>query len=320
MSSSPHLEAVLFKPYEAKAFRSDVKHRQKRKTPEGVYTCWEINTFQTSWSDTVPCCAPCGRFKAEKGLKSRLRKLKSNRDSGRAYQCDTFWQDSEPQRKKKHNVVSPAGNYEPVVDSERPSKRCRVSPASPLVSQETPSPVKNRTSPPARKQKSKLPATDCDEQLQSLCDDLEFRLKLSGENLAEAKKEKQTAVGNCRRLQQQYEDAQKLITNQCLLHEQLVSELKQRLEDVEELQKADASYVERLEADANMEHLAVPQNVEPKGPSCVANSNRCRERTVTSLDQLGRRIVRLSPTGSVRGRRSPFPQHRRLYHRSGPSL
>jgi hypothetical protein len=51
--------------------RSDTKHRQKRKT-QGVYTCWEINTSNTAWSDTVPCCVPCGRFKAEKALISLI--------------------------------------------------------------------------------------------------------------------------------------------------------------------------------------------------------------------------------------------------------
>jgi hypothetical protein len=37
--SSPHINAFLFEPYEAPAFRSDVKHKKKRKTPDGVYTC-----------------------------------------------------------------------------------------------------------------------------------------------------------------------------------------------------------------------------------------------------------------------------------------
>jgi hypothetical protein len=93
--SSPPSEALLFKPHEVKAFRSDAKHRQKRKTPGGVYTCWEISgTSGTTWNDIVPCWDPCGRFKHEKDVTPRLRKLKSNRDAVRAYPCDTFWQDS----------------------------------------------------------------------------------------------------------------------------------------------------------------------------------------------------------------------------------
>jgi hypothetical protein len=114
--SSLHLEHLSYKPYEVKAFRSDAKHRQKRKTPEGVYTCWEINTSRSAWDETVPCCAPCGRFKAEKALTPRLNKLKSNRDSVRAYQCDTFWQASSD-KTETPNAVSP-GSYQPIIQSE----------------------------------------------------------------------------------------------------------------------------------------------------------------------------------------------------------
>jgi hypothetical protein len=84
--SSPHSNAFLFERYEAKAFRSDVKHKKKRKTPEGVYPCWDINTSTTAWDDRVPCCAPCGGFKAEKALKPCLGKLTSNGEASRAYQ------------------------------------------------------------------------------------------------------------------------------------------------------------------------------------------------------------------------------------------
>ena len=115
-SSPPHQQAFPFKPYEFKAFRSDAKHRKKRKTPEGIFTCWEINTLSsTTWVDTVPCCTPCGRFKAEKGITPRLSKLKSNRDPVKVYQCDTLWQDSKP--KKKNNVVAPAASYKPTKES-----------------------------------------------------------------------------------------------------------------------------------------------------------------------------------------------------------
>jgi hypothetical protein len=78
MCSSQDINAFLFEPFEAKSFRSDAKHRQKRKTPAGVYTCWEINTSTSTWNDRVPCCAPCGRFIAEKALRIRLSKLTSN--------------------------------------------------------------------------------------------------------------------------------------------------------------------------------------------------------------------------------------------------
>jgi hypothetical protein len=257
-SSPAHRQAFPFKPYVFKEFRSDAKHRQKRKTPEGVYTCWEINTSSgTTWDDTVPCCTPCGRFKAERGITPRLSKLKSNRDSVRAYQCDTFWQDSEP--RKNNNVVSPAGSYEPIVASTQPTKRRKVSPAvSPLVYQATPSPVKKRASAPAAKeQKSTLPVTDSYEPLQGFCNDLQAGLKISSDELAEAAKEKQRLVGNWRRLQQQYED-------QRLLHQQLVPELKQRLQEADDLRKADLAYVESFEAAARdtTEHLPVPQDVD----------------------------------------------------------
>jgi hypothetical protein len=272
--STPHLQASLFKPYEVRAFRSDTKHRQKRKTPEGVYTCWEINTYRTAWSDTVPCCVPCGRFKAEKGLTPRLIKLKSNRDSVRAYQCMTFWQDSDTGGTKNNNVVvsSPqGGSYELLVASERPSKRRNVSPVSPVFYEAaTPSPVKKRASaPPAKEPKSK--ATD---ELQCFCDELEVRLKISSDDLAEAEKETEQAVGDRRRLQQQYENAQQMCTDQLLLHQQLVSELKLRLQDVDDLRKADATYIESLEADANREHLPVPQNVT-EIPFCLEYITDC---------------------------------------------
>jgi hypothetical protein len=221
--SSSHLEASLFKPYEVKALRSDTKHRQKRKTPEGVYTCWEINTSHTAWSDTVPCCVPCGRFKAEKGLTPRLIKLKSNRDSVRAYQCMTFWQDSDIGT-KNNVVVSPAPgqSYELMVASERPSKRRNVSPVSPVFYETTPSPVKKRASaPPAKERNLKvnLPATADSAELQCFCDELEVRLKISSDDLAEAEKDTEKAVGNSRRLQQQYENAQQMCTDQFLLHQ-----------------------------------------------------------------------------------------------------
>jgi hypothetical protein len=110
----------------------------------------------------------------------------------RAYQCDTFWQDSEPQ--KKNNVVSPAGSYEPIVASKWPTKRRTVSsPAvSPFVYQATPSPVKKRASAPAAKeQESILPVTDSHEPLQGFCNDLQAGLKkISSDDLAEAAKEK----------------------------------------------------------------------------------------------------------------------------------
>jgi hypothetical protein len=66
-----------------------------------------------------------------------------------------------------------------------------------------------------------------------------LRLKIRSDDLVAAEKEKRRAVGNYRSLQQQYEDLQKSITDQCFLHEQLVSDLKQRLEEVEDLRKAD---------------------------------------------------------------------------------
>jgi hypothetical protein len=267
LSSTSHpLEAFQFKPYEVKAFRSDAKHRQKRKTPAGVYTCWEINTSGgTAWNDTVPCCAPCGRFKAEKGLYCRLIKLQSNRDSVRAYQCDTFWQASS-ERNSNAVTTSTPESYEPIVESERPRKERRTlePPVSPLRFQVTPSPVKNtrRSRQAIKKRKSKLPADSDGEELQSLCDDLQVRLKLSSDELAKTEKEKKQSVHNCTLLQHHCDEEKRKATDQFFLHEQLVSELKQRLLDVaasaEGLRKADASYIETLEAG----HLPIPQNVE----------------------------------------------------------
>jgi hypothetical protein len=57
---------------------------------------------------------------------------------------------------------------------------------------------------------------------------------------------------------------QRMITDQCFLHEQLVSDLKQRLQEVEALSKPDLAYLESLEAGATatMEHLPIPQDVD----------------------------------------------------------
>jgi hypothetical protein len=186
----------------------------------------------------------------------------------------TFWQDSDTGGTKNNNVVvsSPqGGSYELLVASERPSKRRNVSPVSPVFYEAaTPSPVKKRASaPPAKEPKSK--ATD---ELQCFCDELEVRLKISSDDLAEAEKETEQAVGDRRRLQQQYENAQQMCTDQLLLHQQLVSELKLRLQDVDDLRKADATYIESLEADANREHLPVPQNVT-EIPFCLEYITDC---------------------------------------------
>jgi hypothetical protein len=164
--SSLHLQAFLYKPYEDKAFHSDVKNRQKRKTPEGVYACWEINTSHTAWNDTIPCCAPCRRFKAEKVLTPCLMKLKSNRDSVRAYQCDTFWQ-AFSDKTETQNEVSP-GSFA----SEQPPKRCIV---SLLVPQIMPPSLKNICSVAAN---LSVPAQESrgsqhfNSELQSICEDL----------------------------------------------------------------------------------------------------------------------------------------------------
>ncbi len=55
-----------------------------------------------------------------------------------------------------------------------------------------------------------------------------------------------------------------LITDQCFLHDQLVSDLKQKLQEVEALSKSDLAYLESLEAGATatMEHLPIPQDVD----------------------------------------------------------
>ena len=113
--SKPHIDdAFLFEPYHAKAFRSDAKHRQKRTTQEGIYTCWEINSASSAWKDLVPCCAPCGRFKAEKAIKNRLRKLVSNQEAVKAYRCDTLW--------KQYDSANQS-NFISTQSSERPTKR-----------------------------------------------------------------------------------------------------------------------------------------------------------------------------------------------------
>jgi hypothetical protein len=82
---------------------------------------------------------------------------------------------------------------------------------------------------------------------------LQVHLKITADDLAEAEKEKQKAVGDCRRLQKHYKDAQKMCTaDQLLCHyEQVgVSKLKQRLHDVvasaEHRLKADAAYIDLL--------------------------------------------------------------------------
>jgi hypothetical protein len=111
-------------------------------------------------------------------------------------------------------------------------------------------------------------------ELQCICEKLEVHLKISSNDLAEAEKEMQQAVGNNRRLQQQYENVQQMCTDQFLLHQQLVSELKLQLQDVEDLRKADASYIESLEADANIEHLPVSRTVN-KIPFCFEYTTDC---------------------------------------------
>jgi hypothetical protein len=133
--------------------------------------------------------------------------------------------------------------------------------------------------PPAKERNSKvnLPATADSAELQCFCDELEVRLKISSDDLAEAEKDTEKAVGNSRRLQQQYENAQQMCTDQFLLHQQLVSELKLRLQDVDNLRKADASYIESLEADANMEHLPVPRTVD-KIPFCLEYITDCASK------------------------------------------
>ena len=170
--SSPHINAFLFERYEAKAFRSDsLKHKKKRKTPEGIYTCWDINTSTTAWDDRVPCCAPCGRFKAEKALKPCLSKLTSNREASSAYHCDTLW---------KHSDTPNVTNYLSTQSSERQAKRRTVSPMS--SPQETPPAINRPSLPtpgPVKKRKAK---SALELELQQVCDDLTDRLRFSDED------------------------------------------------------------------------------------------------------------------------------------------
>jgi hypothetical protein len=90
----PYVAAFPFEPYVAKQFRSDVKHPKKQKTPEGIYTYWEIKS-SSKLKNMVPWCAPCGQFNAEKAIIPRLSKLETNRDAFRAYHCDTLWKHSD---------------------------------------------------------------------------------------------------------------------------------------------------------------------------------------------------------------------------------
>jgi hypothetical protein len=250
-SSQPLENAFLFEPYEVKAFRSDSKHRQKRKTPDGVYTCWEINSSSSAWADKVTCCAPCGRFKAEKALTPRLSKLKSNREAVRAYRCDTLWKYSDTPSVSTY--VSTQSS-----DEEHPRKRRLVSPAespaaTPHQAVVTPPPdVKNK-----RKPKSK---TALDLELEQVCDDLKVRLRLKDEDLVEAQRERQVAESDWTRMQIKYKADHKSCTDQLVRHEELVVELKQRLQVAEAQQIADAAYLASLEADAARDHLPVPQN------------------------------------------------------------
>jgi hypothetical protein len=150
-------------------------------------------------------------------------------------------------------------------------KRKKVSPVSSLAYLKSPSPVHVSLSAPAKE-----PATGaCHGELQNFCNNLQLCLRIRSDDLVEARKEKRTAVGDCRSLHQQYEDLQIIITDQCFLHEQLVSDLKQRLQEVEDLHKTDLAYVESLKAGATatMEHLLVPQDVDkiPYYLQCITN-------------------------------------------------
>jgi hypothetical protein len=195
----------------------------------------------------------------------------------------TFWQHSETGKKNNAVAVSPpAGgeSYELMVSNELPTKMRNI---SPVLYQATPSPVKKRASavpPPPKERISNLnlPVTTAHSaELQCLCNDLEVCLKINSDELAKAEKEKQEAVGSSRRLQQQYENAQQMCTDQFLLHQQLVSELRQRIEEVEDLRQTDASYIDTLEADANREPLPVPRTVD-KIPFCLEYITNCASK------------------------------------------
>jgi hypothetical protein len=76
-------------------------------------------------------------------------------------------------------------------------------------------------------------------------------------------------------MQQQYNDAQLICTDQLRLQGQLVSEVKQqRLSDIEAQQTANAAYINSLESNANMEHLPLQKNAK-KIPYCIEYLDDC---------------------------------------------
>jgi hypothetical protein len=122
-----------------------------------------------------------------------LKKLKSNHNAVRAYCFNTFWQDSETQKK---NCIPPAGICEPIVASELPIESHKVFSVSPLAHLKSLSPVHVSSSAPAKESATGA----CYAELQSFWDDLQLCLNICSDDLLKAKKEKRTAVGNCRSL------------------------------------------------------------------------------------------------------------------------
>jgi hypothetical protein len=150
-----------------------------------------------------------------------------------------------------------------------------------LAPAETP-PAINTPPPPRAPTKKPKVKSPFEYELQQVCDNLKVRLQLSDEDRVEVEKQHLLAENEWKRRRVKYKADHKTVTDQIVHHEQLNSELKKTLGDLQAEHVNLTTYVSSLEAAATQDFLPLPKNNE-EIPYCLEYIVDCASKKGSHL-------------------------------------